>query len=121
MEYINLIVIVICIFIMVMWSMRKIFELNTMKISLANDSELHMERDKYELEALRKQRIIMKDSENLEFVAKYLQDITTTVIWKLTKFMFFGIVIWSLLIWYFFEEDTFDVAQGIYFFIGAYS
>lgn len=43
------------------------------------------------------------------------------VIRRLKTFLTITVIVFSFLIWYFFEEDSADTAQAIYFFIGAYS
>ena len=62
MELVNFWIIVVCATITVVWALRKRHEISTMKISFFDDAELHHEIDQYEMEALRKQQEVTKDS-----------------------------------------------------------
>jgi hypothetical protein len=106
---------------MLIWALRKRFEINTMKISFVDEDDLHVERDKYELEALERQRAVMKDSQQLEYVSEMLQELTMEVINRLKKYLTVAVFVCAIFIWIFFEEQSEDSAQAIYFFIGAFS
>ena len=106
---------------MMVWALRKRFEINTMKISFIDEDSLHAQIDQYEREAINRQREVLKDSKQLEYVSEMLQEITLHIIGRLKKFLTITVVICALVIWYFFEESSGDTAQAIYFFIGAYS
>ena len=121
MELVNICVIIVCSITMIVWALRKRFEINTMSISFSDDMNLYTEGDTYELEAKKKQKIIMKDSAQLEYVSVMLQDITMTMISRIKKYLTIVLVILSIIVWYFFEENSHDIAQAIYFFLGAYS
>lgn len=48
MELVNLCVIVVCSAIMIIWALRKRFEINTMKIAFINEENVLEEIDEYE-------------------------------------------------------------------------
>lgn len=50
-----------------------------------------------------------------------LEETSKMIFWKLRLYLTIAIIVLSVFVWYFFEEDTFDTAQAFYFFIGAYS
>ena len=118
MELINLIIIIVCSTITLTWALKKRNEINTMRISFIDERE---RLDEYEKEQLVRQQAIYKDAEDLEYVSEMFQKVTMRILDRMNRFFLIVIVIACYFIWRFFEERAEDIAQPIYFFIGAYS
>lgn len=120
MEIINFLIILICCISTWIWALKKRFEIKTLKITFL-DKERDEDYDEYERKALQRQKLIFEDSKDLEYTAGMLQEVTLILIDRIKKFGTVAILIACFFVYWIFEEKAGDIAQPIYFFIGAYS
>lgn len=117
METFNLLVIIISIAITFIWACEKRHEIKTMSITFLDD----IDEEATDEDILKRQKQLIKDREELDYVTNLFQDVTMAVLRRLHCFSLVTILIMCFIIWYFFEEKKEDIAQPVYFFIGAYS
>ena len=118
MELVNFFVILISCLICLVWAMKKREEIRTMSIDCMDEIELENQEEHQEM---LNQGDIHKDQQRLEYVADLFQEVTLGILSRMNRFFLFTLIIACFLIYYFFEKDTWDIAQPIFFFIGGYS
>ncbi len=114
MEWLNLFIILLSNGICLFWAYRKHVEIKSTRIVISDDVGLTEEERQVQEDK------IFRDKEDLEYVAQTCQKVITGILKQFHMFMLATILIASLFVYLFLEENYYTFSEPILFFVGAY-
>lgn len=115
MEWINFLVILIANLICIIWSLQKRHEINTTKVTISDDVGFTTE------EKQQKYDEIFYGKDDLVYVAATCQKVIDAMLARFHKYMLVVILIGTLLVYLFLEENYKTFSMPLLFFLGSYS
>ena len=114
MEWLNFFIIVISNIICLVWSFKKRFEINSTRIVINEDAGFSSEEQQQKYDAL------FRDREDLQYVADTCNKVIHGILQRYHKYMLIIILVASLMVYVFLEENYTTFSEPLLFFIGAY-
>jgi len=62
-----------------------------------------------------------QNTDNINYVAEIFQDVQNIVLFRLFWLLLFVLILCSVFVWYFLEQNIHEYAQACYFIVGAVS
>jgi len=114
MEWLNFFIIIISNAICLIWSFKKRFEINTTRVAISDEVGFTTEEQQHKYDE------IFRDKDDLIYVSETCEKIVMGILTRFHKYMLIIILIATLFVYLFLEENYYTFSMPLLFFLGAY-